>query len=274
MLTLKDLTPLLHRRGAVVTSTGERVGSIGEVYLNDVTDEPVWVTVRTGSLGTRESLVPVEGASISKDELLVSHSRDQIAQAPSIDRDGQLSPAEESELYAHYGVARPATAAGNDTPADQSADEGPQWMTRSEERLRIGLEQYEAARVRLRKHIVVEDMTLTVPLTRETLRIEHEPVTTGDTREGTASPVIREEVVEVVLREEHAVVTTETVPVERVRLRTETVVGRVTVNEPVRKERLAFEDTTADKTIPSAPTAPSIVRKRPNAILKNKNKRR
>lgn len=274
MLTLKDLTPLLHGRGAVVTSTGERVGPIGEVYLNEVTDQPVWVTVRTGPSGTRESMVPLEGASIAKNELLVSHSRDQIMQAPSIDQDGQLSPEEENELHAHYGVAPPVTAAGNDTPADQSTDDGPRWMTRSEERLRIGLEQYEAARVRLRKHIVVEDVAITVPLTRETPRIEHEPVTAGDPHESTASAVIREEVVEVVLREEHAVVTTETVPVERVRLRTETVLGRVTVNEPVRKERLAFEDTTAEKTVPSAPTAPSIVTNRPNAILKSKNRRR
>jgi uncharacterized protein (TIGR02271 family) len=118
-------------------------------------------------------------------------------------------------------------------------DGGEPWMVRSEEQLRIRTEPYEAARVRLRKYVVTEEAVQTVPLSREELRIEREPIT-GTTGDLTADDsLFQEEVVEMVGREERAVVSKETVAVERVRLGKATVEGRVTVTEEVRKERIA-----------------------------------
>lgn len=359
MLSMHDLDPLLRRRSAVITDQGDKVGSIGVVYLDDVTEEPTWVTVHTGLFGTRESFVPLRGAAVQGGQLVVAYSRDLVRHAPSTERDGHLDPEEESALYGHYGLARPAAVTDTDAAVTDTAVTGPDaavtdadatvtdtdsvtvtnadsqvagtdrvavidsdspvadtdsavtrgpadgepWMIRSEERLRIGKERYEAARVRLRKYVITEEVTQTVPLTRDELRIEREPIT-ATTLDGAArDSLFHEEVVEFVGREERAVVRKETVPVERVRLTTATVAGRATVTEEVRKERIAtnVQDipdlggtaTGTRTTVPGTSTDASgtggsaggrarsagessgnIKRKSPNAIIKGRNKRR
>ncbi|MEG9246668.1 PRC and DUF2382 domain-containing protein [Arthrobacter sp. Soc17.1.1.1] len=245
MLTLHDLEPLLGHRSAVVTDQGDRVGTVGEVFLDHATDTPAWITVHTGLFGTRESFVPLDGAAVDDGRLVVAYPRDLIRHAPSTERDGGLSPEDESALFRHYGLETRTTATTATTPAgDDPAlhegrdDDGEPWMVRSEERLRVGTETYEAARVRLRKHVVTEEAAVRVPVQREELRIEREPVTRADAASGDS--LFQEEIVEFVGHEEHAVlVGKETVPVERVRLGKATVTGRTTVREQVRKERIA-----------------------------------
>jgi uncharacterized protein (TIGR02271 family) len=73
---------------------------------------------------------------------------------------------------------------------------------------------------------------------REELRVEREPITEANWDDALSGPDLSEEEHEVVLYEERPVVEKQTVPVERVRLDTETVTDRVTVSEEVRKEEL------------------------------------
>jgi stress response protein YsnF len=124
-------------------------------------------------------------------------------------------------------------------------------MTRSEERLVVGTDVVEIGRARLRKHVVTEQVQMTVTVRREELRLEREPVpahqqslvTDPDvfgTDEGFVTPdggVI----FEVTLHEERPVVTTEIVPVERVRLRKVVETDSQTVSGEVRKERIEVE---------------------------------
>ena len=70
------------------------------------------------------------------------------------------------------------------------------------------------------------------------MRVEREPITEANRGDATSGPGISEEEHEVVLHEERPVVEKEAVPVERVRLDTETVTDQVTVNEEVRKEQI------------------------------------
>ena len=42
----------------VVDSNGDKVGDVGQVYLDDATGRPEWVTVRTGLFGLKETFVP------------------------------------------------------------------------------------------------------------------------------------------------------------------------------------------------------------------------
>ena len=99
-------------------------------------------------------------------------------------------------------------------------------MTRSEERLRVGTEQVETGRARLRKYVVTEQQSVDVPISREEVRVEREPITDANRGEALSGTEITEDEHEIVLHEERPVVTTETVPVERVRLGTETVTDR------------------------------------------------
>ena len=111
-------------------------------------------------------------------------------------------------------------------------------MTRSEEELRVGTAERESGRVRLRKFVVTEDVTTTVPVTREELRVEREPITDANRDAATSGAEISEEEHEVVLHEEEVVVDKRAVPKERVRLDKDTVTEEREVSETVRKEQV------------------------------------
>lgn len=115
-------------------------------------------------------------------------------------------------------------------------------MTRSEEELRVGTESRERGRVRLRKYVVTEQVTKTVPVSREEVRVEREPITDANRDDARSGPEISEEEHEVVLHEEQPVVEKRTVPKERVRLDTETVVDEKQVSEEIRKEQVDVDD--------------------------------
>ena len=125
-----------------------------------------------------------------------------------------------------------AAGAGAAVPGDGT-------MIRSEERLLIGTELVESGRVRVSKFIVTQDVTLTVRLRREEVRLEWLPA--GEPGSSAAGPgeAVRPEDFELILHAEQPVVTTQVVPVERVRLATRIVTGNVTVNETLRKEQVS-----------------------------------
>jgi sporulation protein YlmC with PRC-barrel domain len=97
-------------------SAGEKIGKVGQVYLDDTTGQPEWVTVRTGLFGTKESFVPLAAARVEGDELVVDIPKSKVHEAPRIDEDGHLSEEQETELYTYYGVSQGPF--GRQTPAD------------------------------------------------------------------------------------------------------------------------------------------------------------
>src|SRR5215213_7222427 len=88
----------------VYDETGSKIGSASEVYLDDQTGQPEWVTVKTGLFGTKESFVPIRDADLTDDGVRVHVSKDKVKDAPKIDTDGHLSPEEEQNLYRHYSM--------------------------------------------------------------------------------------------------------------------------------------------------------------------------
>ena len=241
---------------AVLDTSGEKIGKVAQVYLDDTTGQPEWVTVRTGLFGTKESFVPLAAARLDNGGLVVDASKDKVSDAPRIDEDGHLSEAQEDELYSYYGVAtsgRTVSSGYAPTGADGRTERGPvgrdtsgpttdEAMTRSEEQLRAGTERVEAGRVRLRKYVVTDTEQVEVPVSREQVRLEREPITEANRDAAYSGPAISEEEHEVTLHEERPRVETEAVPVERVRLGTEQVSGTETVSAEVRKERVDVED--------------------------------
>lgn len=117
-------------------------------------------------------------------------------------------------------------------------------MTRSEEELRVGTASRERGRARLRKYVVTEHVQQTVPVRREEVRLEREPITDENVDEAMSGPEIAEDEHEVVLHEEELVVEKRAVPKERVRLSKETVADEAEVSEEVRKERIEPEGET------------------------------
>ena len=88
----------------VYDSTGDKVGKVGQVYLDDHDGQPSWITVATGFFGTSETFVPTEGARFDGDDLHVAYDKDKIKDAPHLEVDQHLSETEEAELYRYYGL--------------------------------------------------------------------------------------------------------------------------------------------------------------------------
>ncbi|GAA1880030.1 PRC and DUF2382 domain-containing protein [Pseudonocardia ailaonensis] len=239
MITEKMTQDLIGRQA--FDARGEKIGKIGQVYVDDRNGAPTWATVHTGLFGTKESFVPLDGADVKGGDVALSVEKAQVKDAPHMgDTAEHLDASDEQELRRHYGANGHTGHDGRS--ADTSAGTGRRGaddaMTRSEERLRVGTETEEAGRVRLRKYVVTEQQTVTVPVTHEEVTLEREPIENG--RSGSAT--IGEAEHEVTLHAEKPVVGTTTEAVERVRLNTETVTEDRTVSGTVRKEKVEIDD--------------------------------
>jgi stress response protein YsnF len=259
----------------VIGEDGTKLGTVSAVYYDNNTDRPAWVAVRTGLFGTHVSLVPLAAAELRGEQLHVPFGKQQLKTAPHHDPGLELSPQDEMDLFAHYGLPY-----GDPSPRPDEASRGRQAsgpvsgeaMTRSEEQLRVRTESQPATRVRLRKHIVTEYQQVTVPVRREEIRLEREstagpgPAAPADlaraggapaddaAADGAAPPLTGPEIGAevsdrvrsddehvVTLYEERPVVRTETVPVERVHLGKQTVTEQQTVGGQVRREEIELD---------------------------------
>jgi uncharacterized protein (TIGR02271 family) len=241
---------LLQLRGEdLYDAAGEKIGKLEEIYLDAQSGEPEWALVNTGMFGTKSSFVPLKGASQDGDTLRVPFDQAQVKDAPKVDPDGELSQSQESELYAHYGLdygesrsdsglPEGGTDASGTVGHDTSGPTTDQAMTRSEEELHVGTTQQESGRARLRKYVVEDEVTKTVPVKREEVRIEREPITDANAGAATDGPAISEEEHEVVLHEEEVVTEKRAVPKERIRVDKETVTDEQQVSETLRKEEV------------------------------------
>jgi uncharacterized protein (TIGR02271 family) len=230
MITQEAIPSVLGR--TAYDSSHTKIGKVGQVYVDDKTGQPEWMTVRTGLFGRMESFVPLQPAEVRGDEVVVPFEKQQVSNAPrvAVDASGHVPDQDEARMYDYYGMRRPAAP-----PAAGQA------MTRSEEQLRVGKETREAGRARLRKYVVTEDEQQTVPVRKETVRVEHEPITEQNRAQAMAGPGISEAEQEVVRQEERPVVSKETVPQERVRLAKDETTEQQTVGGKVRKERIDAE---------------------------------
>ena len=256
MVSTEEIKSLSSGGGNVVSADGTKIGGIGQVYLDDQTSQPEWVTTRTGLFGGAESFVPLAQANVSGDDIVVPFDKDKVKDAPRIsDSDGHLSPDQEAELYRYYEMDydQPAADAGlaSGNGDGQSAEDtvghdtsGPttdSTMTRSEEELRVGTQDQETGRVRLRKYVETEHVTQTVPVRKERAVLEREPINESNLDEATSGPSISEEEHEVVLHEERPVAEKTAVPVERVKLDKSVDVEEHEVSEDVRKEQIQVD---------------------------------
>jgi uncharacterized protein (TIGR02271 family) len=191
---------------------GSRIGTIDALYLDDRTGQPEWALVNTGLFGTKSSFVPLAQAFQSDNDVLVPYDKELVRDALRVDSGQQLSEAEERRLWQHYGL--------------------------DEEEPRAGTTQRERSRVRLHKYVTTEHVEQAVPVRRERVRVEREPITDA----ATSGPDISEEEHEVALHKEEPALEKRVVSRGRVRLDKATVTGEERVAEEFRKERIEAVD--------------------------------
>jgi uncharacterized protein (TIGR02271 family) len=197
------------RGRTLVDRAGETIGVVDEVRGD-------WALVRSGLFGTRRTLVPLGGAVPRGEAVEVAVDRDTVRDAPD------AADLDEAALRRHYGLS-----GGDDA------------MTRSEEELHVGTVWRPRERVRLRKVVVTEHVT--IPVRREELRVERVPVTAEEEGAASAEPPAPADEVTIVLHEERPVIEMRVVARERVRLRVETVADSHEIREELRSERIGLD---------------------------------
>lgn len=311
--------------GTVYDQDGSKVGKVAQLYLDDASGEPNWVTVNTGLFGSNETFVPLDRARVNNGEIHVPYTKDFIKDAPNLDADAHIDERQEDDLYRYYGMGggsgdrddlldrdndrndgrgRNAAAAGtagaagaaggiagsrqdrdveddrarlgHDTgvggtgqypdergdhtregnrgqyglDADSRAnaegdvrgdrdgrgarDGSGESVVRHEEELNVGTERVQTGRARLRKRVVTEQETVTVPVEREEVEVVREPISGGEARGGT----LGEEDVEVTLSEERPVVDKNVVAKERVGLDKNVVQDQERIQAEVGREEV------------------------------------
>jgi hypothetical protein len=120
-ITTEELRAAYLRSGNVYAGS-EKLGRIGQIYLDDETSEPTWVTVKTGLFGTSESFVPLNQARLEGDDIIVDFDKDTINSAPRIDADGDLTPREELELFRYYSRPHDTETTDQDDRFDRDDD--------------------------------------------------------------------------------------------------------------------------------------------------------
>jgi uncharacterized protein (TIGR02271 family) len=261
--------------GARVTGTdGKVVGTVEQVFRDDVDGTPAWARVRSGKTGR---FVPLGSAKVTPEGLQVPFDAQKIMGGPNIDAGQHMSAAQAEELSKYYGLTVPTQQprgpmaeeqmAAEDQMAEDQLSQGSQmsedtlaqdttpqaqaqaqdqvqgqmapgeWLIRQEERIQVGKETLETGRVKLHKYVDVEPIDQAIHVFHEEYDVERIPITADERISGN----IQEGEQEIILHEERAVLRKEVVPVERVRLRAKRVEEDSTIHDQLRRERIEIE---------------------------------
>lgn len=85
-------------------ASDDRIGEVGQVYVDEASERPTWVSVRLGLLSGAEVLVPLQDAEWDNGALHVAVDRQAAREAPRKEMDEPLTVGEEERLYTHYGI--------------------------------------------------------------------------------------------------------------------------------------------------------------------------
>lgn len=127
------------------------------------------------------------------------------------------------------GVADDAAAARTNNDGE---------LIRSEEQLNVNKERVATGEARLRKYVVTDTETVEVPVEREEVSVERTPISAEDAKNYNGTISGDSEEASVTLHEERVNVNKETVPVEKINLKKDTVRDTETHTEELRKEQI------------------------------------
>ncbi len=246
----------------------EKIGKVDDLFV-DENDNPEYIGVKMGFLGTRSTLIPMAMVRVNDERhlLQVAADKDKVKDGPTFDDDRDITPEFENEVYSYYGLQRASateerratygayhggrtagSATGPPTPgtADRVggvAEEDEVRVRRVEEELVAGTREREVGAVRVRKRVVTEHRRMEVPIRREEVVVERVPV------EGEASEArIGDDEVVIPLTEEEVVVEKRPVVKEEIRIRKDVVEDTEVVEEDVRREEVDVDDQSTGRT--------------------------
>jgi uncharacterized protein (TIGR02271 family) len=262
----------------VYDQSGSKIGKIDDLFI-DESDQPEYIGVKMGFLGTTSTLIPWEAVSSVDDEgrnVTVATDKETAKNGPSFDDDREITPEFENEVYSYYGFQRSETRNGsyfsdgtdagtvgpgmsmgdtetgefrehaltdegvNQSRGDDLADKDELRVQRTEEDLVAGTREREAGALKVRKRVRTDRERLEVPTRHEEVTVERVPISEGTTSEAQ----IGEDEVSIPVTEEEVVVEKRPVAKEEIRVRKDVVEDSEVVEEDVRREEIDVDDQT------------------------------
>ncbi len=226
----------------VYDQSGSKIGKIDDLFV-DENDQPEYIGVKMGFLGTSSTIIPWQAVSSTDDEghhVTVATDKETAKNGPTFDDDREITPEYENQVHSYYGLQRAeasAEPAAYGAYAREATDEDELRIQRSEEELRAGTREREAGALNVRKRVVTERQSIEVPTRREEVTVDRVPVD-GETSEAE----IGDDEVRIPVTEEEVVVEKRPVAKEEVRIRKDVVEDTQVVEEDVRKEEVDVDD--------------------------------
>jgi uncharacterized protein (TIGR02271 family) len=257
----------------------DKIGKVDDLFV-DENDQPEYIGVKMGFLGTRSTLIPMDLARVNDERQLIEVAADKetVKDGPTFDDDREITPDFESEVYSYFGLQRSDAAEngayysdeetagigtagpgitmgdiesgtfrehppGEEGVYDQSGSdpEDELRVQRTEEELTAGTREREAGALNVRKRVRIDHETVEAPTRHEEVTVERVPVE----GEATASEAeIGDEEVRVPVTEEEVLMEKRPVAKEEIRVRKDVVEDVETVEEDVRREEVDVEDQT------------------------------
>jgi uncharacterized protein (TIGR02271 family) len=230
----------------VYDPNGEKIGKVDDLFV-DESDQPEYIGVKMGFLGTSSTLIPWDVVDNANDEggrIELSVDKDTAKNGPAFDDDREITPEFENQVYSHYGLQRASTTeepgAYEAYQGTETTDKDELRVQRTEEELRAGTMEREAGSVQVRKRVRTDRESVQVPTRREEVSVERVPV------EGEAAETeIGDNEVSIPVTEEEVVVEKRPVAKEEVRIRKDVVEDTEVVEEDVRREEVDIDDQTS-----------------------------
>ena len=263
----------------VYDPNGEKIGKVDDLFVDEY-DQPEYLGVKIGFLGTKSTLIPWEIASADEEgrRIEVSVEKGKAKDGPAFDDDREITPEYENEVRSYYGLegmqgseqrgaygeyygdepghVGPGIREGDTETGEfrghSAEDEGVHQSHGSdledEDELRVQRTEEELRTGTREREAGKLNVRKRVRTDREQVRVptKHEEVSVERVpvnEEGTGAEIGEDEVSMPVVEEE-AVVGKQSVVKEEIRVRKDVVEDEEVVEEDVRKEEVDIDDAT------------------------------
>jgi uncharacterized protein (TIGR02271 family) len=260
----------------------DKIGKVDDLFVDEA-DQPEYIGVKMGFLGTRSTLIPMELARVNDERQLIEVAADKetVKEGPTFDDDREITPEFENDVYSYYGLQRSETVgnvsygsyyydeetAGSGTagpgmtvgdtddgtfrehpPAEEGVYDQSGSDLEDEDELRVQRTEEELVAGTREREAGVLNVRKRVRTDRESIVVptRHEEVTVERVPvEGEASGAeIGDDEVSIPVTEEEVVVEKRPVAKEEIRIRKDVVEDTEVVEEDVRREEVEIEDQT------------------------------
>src|SRR5918992_433493 len=106
----------------VVDESGTKIGNVDDLFL-DENDQPEYLGVKMGFLGTSSTLIPADIATINNEQgsIEISQPKSTVKDGPAFDDDREITPEYENEVRSYYGLDAATGTEDRGTYADYSS---------------------------------------------------------------------------------------------------------------------------------------------------------